>query len=126
MARRNSRSVSEAIVKYSGSPRYLGTIDFTSVSKTNGTATIPFNLASPGLAGKIIMMQSDQDIFILPVTSSATAVTSTNGVTIYANERVILTMDDIDPADIVGESYGWLAVLRANGVNGSLRVWELK
>lgn len=125
MARRNSRSVTESIVKYSGSPRYLGVIDFTNVSKTNATATAPFNATGSALGGKILLLQSDQDVFVLPVQTSATAVTIPTGVTIFANERVIMTMDDLDRTDIAGEPYIFLAALRAAGVNGSLRVWEL-
>ncbi|SRR5258706_5312386 len=124
MARRNARSVSEAIVKYSGSPRYLGVIDFTNVSKTNHQATTPFNNTGTALAGKILLLQPAQDVYILPVTTNAGTVSSTNGVLIMANERVILTVDDLDVTDIAGEFYGWLAAIRST-TSGNLRVWEL-
>lgn len=124
MARRNARSVSEAIVKYSGSPRLLGTIDFAAASKTNATATTPFNATDPALAGKILLLQPSQDVYVLPVATSSGAVTSSTGVLLYAGERVILTVDDIDSRDVAGERYGWLAAIRSTA-DGSLRIWEL-
>lgn len=124
MARRNARSVSEAIVKYSGSPRLLGTIDFTSTSKTNAQASVPFNAADPALAGKILLLQASQDVYILPTATSTGLVTSSTGVLVFANERVILTCDDIDKTDMAGERFGWLAAIRSTA-DGNLRIWEL-
>lgn len=124
MARRNSRSVSEAIIRLSGSPRYLGTIDFTATSKTNAEATTAFNTAAPRLGGKVLLIQPDQDCYILPVSTSTGTVTSTNGVKLTSGERVQITMDDIDPTSISGEAYQWLACLRVSA-SGNLKVWEL-
>jgi len=124
MARRNARSVSEAIVKYSGSPRFLGVIDFTGASKTNAQATVPFNAADPALAGKILLLQSSADVYVLPVASSTGTVTTSNGVLVFSGERVIITCDDIDKTDIAGERFGWLAAIQSVGA-GNLRIWEL-
>lgn len=123
MPRRNSRSVSESIVVINGSPRYLGVIDFTSSSRTNASgATATFNVA--GLAGKTLLLQTDQDVYILPVATASGAVTSTNGVKLTAGERVIIVMDDIDSKAPAGETYAWLAALRVSA-DGNLKVWEL-
>lgn len=122
MARRNARSVSEAIIKLSGSPRYLGTIDFTATSKTNEQATTPFGVG--GMAGKILLLQPSTDVYILPTATSTGAVTSTNGVLLGAGERVQLTLDDRDVTDEAGESFAWLAALRSTA-DGNLKVWEL-
>ena len=124
MARRNARSVSEAIVKYSGTPVYLGTIDFTATSKTNAQATTPFNAALPGLLGKILMLQPSQDVYILPVDTSTRAITSSNGILLYAGERVTVTMMDMDITDEPGENTPWLAAIRSSA-DGNLKVWEL-
>lgn len=125
MARRNARSVTESIVKLSGCPVFLGTIDFTATSKTNAQATTPFNDASPALAGMSLLLQTSQDVYILPVLSSSTAVSSTNGILITAGERVILTMDDFDERAIAGEVRAWLAAVRSSQ-DGNLKVWELR
>lgn len=124
MARRNSRSVTESIVKYSGSPRYLGTIDFTAASKTNHTATTPFNNTGTALCGKILLLQPDQDVYILPTNSNTGAVTSTNGYKLLAGQAATITVDDLDSKDEAGEFYGWLAALRVSA-DGNLKVWEL-
>lgn len=125
MARRNARSVSEVIVREAGSLRYLGTIDFTNTSKTNAQATTPFEAASPSLAGKHLILQASQDVYILPVTSSTGTVTSTNGFTMYAGETKSFWMDDYDERAVDGEVYAWLAALRVSA-DGNLKVWELK
>lgn len=123
MARRNAASVSESIVVLSGSPRYLGTIDFTSASRTNGSgATTPFNTA--GLTGKKILLQADQDVYILPVATVSGAVTAANGVKLNSGERVVISMDDSDSKAPAGELYAWLAALRVSA-DGNLKVWEL-
>lgn len=123
MARRTARSVSESIIRLSGSPRYLGTIDFTSSSRTNAVgASTTFNTS--GLQAKVLLLQPSQDVYILPVATNNGAVTSTTGIVIYANERVILTMDDTDAQTPAGELYAWLAALRVSA-DGNLKVWEL-
>lgn len=125
MARRNARSVSESIVVQDGSLRYLGTIDFTSTSRTNAQATTPFNDTSPALAGKHLILQTSQDVYILPVQTSTGTVTSTNGFTLYAGETKSFWMDDFDERAVAGEPYAWLAALRVSA-DGNLKVWELK
>lgn len=125
MARRNARSVSESIVVQDGSLRYLGTIDFTSTSKTNAQATTPFSAASPSLAGKHLILQCTQDVYILPVTSSTGTVSSTNGFTMYAGETKSFWMDDYNERANDGEVYAWLAAIRVSS-DGNLKVWELK
>lgn len=124
MARRNARSVSESIVLLSGSPRYLGVIDFTGTSKTNSQATSAFNATAPALAGKVLLLQPDQDVYIRTVQTSTGTVTSTNGIKIAAGERVQIVMDDLDSKVPDGESYGWIAAIRVS-VSGNLKVWEL-
>lgn len=123
MARRNSRSVTESIVKYSGSPRFLGAISFTSTSKTNNDATA-FNNTGTALCGKVLLLQTDQDVYILPVNTATGAVTSSNGIKLLAGVTVTITMDDLDSRDEAGEFYGWLAALRVSA-DGTLKVWEL-
>lgn len=122
MARRNAKSVSESIVVQDGSLRYLGVIDFTATSKTNAQATAPFNIT--GMAGKHLILQTTQDVYILPVPTSTTAITSTNGFTMYAGETKSFWMDDVDTKAISGELYAWLAALRVSA-DGNLKVWEL-
>lgn len=126
MARRNAKSVSEAIVVQSGSPRYLGTIDFTSAAKTNATATTAFNVT--GLQGKVLLLQPSQDVYILPLPVATpvagNTVSSTNGITVYANERVEISMDDPDSKCPAGELYAWLGAIRVSA-DGNLKVWEL-
>lgn len=124
MPRRNARSVTESIVKYSGCPVYLGTIDFTGTAKTNAEATTPFNAASPALSGKVLLLQATQDCYISAVTTSTGDAASTNSPLIFANERVILTMDDYDERAIAGEVREWLSVVRSTA-SGNLLVWEL-
>lgn len=124
MARRNARSVSEAIIRLSGCPVLLGTIDYTDTSKTNAEASTPFNAASPALAGKIILVQPSTDCYILPVLTSTSVVASTTGVLLLANERLSFTLEDYDERAVDGEVRAWLAAIRSAS-NGNLKVWEL-
>lgn len=125
MSRRSARSVTESIVVYSGYPVFLGTIDFTGTSKTNAQATTPFSATFPGLAGKALLLQTDQDVYVLPVTTSTGTVTSSNGVKLSAGERVTITMPDRDQRDISGDAPDFLAALQVSA-GGNLKVWELK
>jgi hypothetical protein len=122
MARRNSRSVTESIVKYSGYPVLLGTIDYTNASKTNNQASVAFGTS--GLAGKILLLQASTDVYVLPVLTATATVSSSTGVLIVANERVQITMPDMDVMDEPGDTPIWLAAIRSS-VSGNLRVWEL-
>lgn len=124
MARRTARSVSESIIKLSGNPRLLGTIDFTATSKTNHQATTPFNNTGNALLGKVLVLSATQNCYILPVTTNVGTVTTATGVPLFANERVIMVMDDIDLSVAAGEFYGWLACIRSTA-DGNLRIWEL-
>lgn len=124
MARRNSRSVTESIVKYSGSPRYLGTIDFGAASKTNHQATTPFNNTGTALCGKILLLQPDQDVYILPTNTNTGTVTAANGYKLLAGQAATITVDDLEERVIAGEFYGWLAALQVSA-GGNLKVWEL-
>ena len=126
MARRNARSVSESIVRLSGSPRYLGVIDFTGTSKTNHEATTPFNNTGNALLGKVLLLQPSQACYILGVSANDGTVSATNGVYLFANERVEIVMDDLpdvstQPSDLLP----WLAVIR-DSASGNLKVWELQ
>lgn len=124
MARRTARSVSESIVKLSGNPVYLGTIDYAATSKTNHQATTPFANAGNALLGKIILMQPSTDVYIRTVLTNSGTVDSTNGILILANERVQIVCEDIDGTVLAGESYRWLAAIRSTA-SGNLKVWEL-
>lgn len=125
MARRSGRSVTEAILVLSGSPTYLGTIDFTSASRTNGSgASVLFGNGSTALAGKVLLLQADQDVYILPVSTSTTAVTTANGIKLFAGERVQISMKDLNPQESLAEENMWLAALRVSA-DGNLKVWEL-
>lgn len=121
---RTSRSVDESIVRMSGRPNYLGTIDFTGTSKTNHQATTPFNNTGTALMGKILLLQPDADVYILPVLSNSAAVTSSIGVKLSAGERVILTFGDLSSSLVAGEYHGWLAALQVSA-GGNLKIWEL-
>lgn len=113
MARGMGASV--AIEVESGCPVYLGTIDFTATSKTNSQATAPFNATGDALKYKTLLLQPDQDCYILPVTTATGAVTSSNGIQLTAGERVIVNMAEV---------HRWMAVIRVSA-SGNLKVWEL-
>lgn len=125
MPRRNSRSVSEELAKQSGAPRYLGTIVATTV-KSNETTAAPFNNSATYLLGKTLLIQSDADCYILPTAAAGEAgLTSSNGVRIFANERVVLEMDDFDQLPISAEALRSLTALAVAGT-ANVKVWELK
>jgi hypothetical protein len=97
-----------------GSPQYLGTIA-ANATTTNHTTASPFNNTGDGLAGKMILIQTDAACYLRGVTTANGTVTSTNGVYIGTNERVIITLKSDE---------GWLAVLGDGGA-ANARVWEL-
>lgn len=126
MARRNSRSVTESIVKYSGRPSFLGVLVATA-SVNNHTTATPFNNTGNGLLQKVLMLQSDAAFYFnTGVTNAVTAVASATGssMLINAGERVIITMDDIDNSVDPGEWYGWIAAVAVAGT-ANVKVWEL-
>lgn len=126
MARRNSRSVTESIVKYSGRPSFLGVIVATTTKNNHDTAT-PFNNTGNALLGKVLILQSDAAFYFNIGTSNAvTAAVSATGssMLIQASERVTITMDDIDPSVDAGEFYGWIACVAVSGT-ANVKVWEL-
>ncbi len=99
----------------SGTPKYLGVIDFTGTSKTNHQATSVFNNTGAALTGKTLLLQCSAAVHILPVTTNDGTVTTATGVKLAADERVIISM---------GSTYGWLAAIQTSGA-GNLSFWEL-
>ena len=97
-----------------GTPVFLGVIVATT-TKNNTDTAVPFNTAANGMAGKVLLIQSDTECYILPSASSTGTVTSSNGVKIGVDEKVIIKM---------GPTYGWLAGLAVTGTS-NIRVWEL-
>lgn len=95
-----------------GTPRYLGTIA-ASTTKNNHDTAAPFNNTGSGLANKLLLIQCDAAAHILPGTTNATTVTTSNGVKLAADERVVVRME---------EGYGWLAAVGA----ANCKVWELR
>ena len=125
-ARRNSRSVTESIVKFSGRPTFLGVLVATT-SVNNHTTAAPFNNTGNALLGKVLMLQSDAAFYLnVGATNAVTATTSATGASmlIQASERVTLTMDDIDGTVKAGEFFGWLAAIAVSGT-ANVKVWEL-
>lgn len=94
-----------------GAPKFLGTIAATTTINNHDTAT-PFNNTGDALKNKCLLIQPDADCHVLPGITNAATVTTTNGLKIGADERVVLTM---------GSDMGWLAVVGAANV----KVWEL-
>jgi len=127
MPRRSGRSVTESIVKQSGSPRFLGLITGTT-AKSNTTTTTPFNASGLHLLGKILLLQADSDCYILATAGAGneSSVSSTNGVRIFANERVELCMDDPDNYEVANatEALWDLTMVPVSGTT-NLKVWEL-
>lgn len=97
-----------------GSPSYLGTIIATTTKNNHDTAT-PFNDTGDALKGKALMVQPDTACYILAGATNAGTVTTSNGVKLAADERVILTMT---------RDQGWLACVAVSGTT-NLKVWEL-
>lgn len=110
-----SRQDGDVTATTSGTPVFLGVIAFGAASLNNHSTAAPFNNTGDGLEGKFILLQATQDVYILPGTTNAAAVTTANGVLISAGERVIIGMR---------QGYKWLAAIRSSA-DGNLRVWEL-
>ena len=104
----------DSVTKLSGTPVLLGTITATT-AKDNADTAVVFNDASPGLAGKLVMLQCDSACYIKCSTAAASAATAANGILLSAYERVVIWL---------GESYGWVSVLPVSGTS-VVKVWEL-
>lgn len=98
--------------KLNGTPVLLGTITVAGASKNNADTAVPFSNTGNCLKGKTLLLQPSASVHVLPGTASNSTVTTSNGVKIGADERVIITM---------AEDYGWLAVIGTADV----KVWEL-
>lgn len=104
-----------------GSPKYLGTIDATTTSRTNGQATTPFLNTGDGLKGKILLIVNDGtvNVRILPTATATGVVTVTRGanfgVPLTAGERVIVRMT---------HDYPFMAVITPVGT-ANLDIFEL-
>lgn len=103
-----------------GMPVYLGSYNVTTTSKTNGQVGTTFNTSGDGLAGKTLLLITDADVRILPVTSSTGVVTTTRdaagfGVLVSAGSRVTLRM---------GPAATHLAIIHASST-ANVDVWEL-
>lgn len=101
-------------LKLSGTPVLLGTIVATTTKNNHDTAT-PFNNTGDALKGKMLLIQPDTACYILPGTANTATVTTSNGIKLGAEERVILSMAD---------DYGWLACVAVSGTT-NCRIWEL-
>lgn len=65
----------------------------------------------------MIIIQPDQDCYVYFVSSNTGTVTAaTNGMLVYAGERIEMLMDSVNL---------WLACIRST-TSGNLKVWELK
>ncbi len=110
----SARPFPDSVTQLSGTPVLLGTITATTTKNNHDTA-IPFNDTGTGLAGKLVMFQTDSACYLLCGTSNTAAATAATGILLAANERVIIWL---------GESYGWTAVLAVSGTS-VVKVWEL-
>jgi hypothetical protein len=97
-----------------GSPTHLGTIVATTTKNNHDTASA-FNNTGDALKGKLLMLQPDAACYVLAGTTNAATVTTTNGVKLAADERVLIRMR---------ENQGWLACVSVTGTT-NCRVWEL-
>lgn len=105
-----------------GAPSFLGAVDYTGISTTNHQASTPFNNTGSALCGMVLLLQPTTDVYILPVTTNTGAVTTANGVLLFANERVELSMTDFFTGNA---TECWLAAIRSTA-SGNLRVWKLR
>ena len=97
-----------------GCPSYLGVIVATTTKNNHDTAAA-FNNTGEALKGKVLLLQSDAAFYLYPGTTNAATASTTNGVLVAANERVVMVM---------GSSYGWVAALSVSGT-ANVKVWEL-
>ncbi len=123
-----------------GCPNYLGVLVSAGAAVNNATTATPFNQTPLGanasssvgpvnltntLAGKVVLIQTTVDGYILPSQSNAINIVdqsapppigSTPGLLVGANERVIT---------IMLPTAGWLQWLPAGAGSGICFVWEL-
>lgn len=111
----NTRAYNDSTVLLSGAPVFLGVIDATTTSKTNAQATTAFGANEPYLTGKTLLIQPSAEIYLGVSRTSSGTVTTSNGVKVLADERVVICMDS---------AYAYLAAITASGT-ANVRVWEL-
>lgn len=104
----------ELVTNLNGTPNYLGVIVATTTKNNHDTA-VPFNDTGEALKGKVLLIQPDAVCYIYVGTVNTATATTTNGIKVGADERVIIAM---------GSSYGWLACVSSTGTT-NCRVWEL-
>lgn len=103
-----------------GDPVLLGTIVSAGSSTTNGSTAVPFNNTGDnadggGLRGKTLLIQSDVAIYVKQVTTSASTVTSANGVKISADQLFYISMR---------REKGFLAIIPVSG-SANVKVFEM-
>lgn len=101
------------IITLNGTPTFLGTITATT-TKNNHDTSSPFNNTSDALKGWVLMVQCDAAGYLLPGTTNAAAVTTTNGIKVAADEKYIF---------IMSVQHGWLAALAVTGTL-NCKVWR--
>ena len=108
------RRFNDVTTTLNGTPVYLGVIVATTTKNNHDTAA-PFNNTGEALKGKTLLIQSDAAFYLYTGTTNAATASTTNGVLVAANERIVMVM---------GSSYGWVAALAVTGT-ANVRVWEL-
>lgn len=100
------------------------TVDTT--GQTNATCAQPFNEDYPGLLGKILLIQPSEECFVLTADWPGEELPVSEGIKLAADERVIISMDDIDSSVLLAhdEAFAWLAGVTASGTS-DIKVWEL-
>lgn len=92
----------------------LGTIVATTTKNNHDTASA-FNNTGEALKGLTLLIQPDAACYMRSVTTNSGTATTSNGMYVDANERLVCTM---------GGSAGWLAVVSASGTC-NVKVWLL-
>lgn len=110
----NVLSTDGVVALANGVPTFLGVIVATTTKNNHDTAT-PFNNTGDALKGKVLLIQPDAACYILPGTANTATVTTSNGVKLAADERVIIHM---------AQGHSFLACLSVSGTT-NCRVWEL-
>lgn len=124
---RTQKSINELYAKTYGSPVLLGTIDATTTGKTNGSCSVPFNVAYPALLGKALLIQPDAECYITVAYGSAVVITTADSIKFARDERVIILMDEVSRAQIEnpGSWNGYIAAVTSSGT-ANVKVWELQ
>lgn len=95
-------NVSQLLLLLNGKPKYLGTIDVTTTSKTNAQATTAFGHTGTLLKNMVLLIQCDAaGVRIHPVAEEDDTVTTNragnHGVELSEEkERIIIVMDNTD------------------------------